>query len=364
MRHRYLASMAVLAVVITVVSLASAPVAGQAQSSAATTWTPPRTPDGQPDLQGMWNFFTLTPFERPKEFAGKAVLTREEAAAFLERTLQRQNRDAREQAPGTVTDVGRAYNELWFDRKPKLVPDRRTSLVVDPPDGRIPPYTSEARQRFAAYAKTIGRTGLAAKPEGIFVEGVEDGTQGGADGRGTRADNPEDRGVAERCFVGFNSGPPMMPLGYNANVQFVQTRGFVVILNEMIHDARIVPLDGRPHLPPNVRQWMGDSRGRWEGNTLVVETSNFTDKTKFMGSSDQLHLVERFTRVDAETISYEITLTDPTTWTRPWTAVIPMTKTEEQIYEYACQEGNYGLDGQLRSGRAEDKVAAAKKGTK
>jgi hypothetical protein len=168
---------------------------------------------------------------------------------------------------------------------------------------------------------------------------------------------PEDRTVGERCMLGFNAGPPMLPGGYNQNVQLFQTPGSVVLLNEMVHDVRVIPLDGRPHLSPHIRQWKGDSRGRWEGNTLVVDTRNFYDTTSFRGSSPSMRLVERFTRVDAETLLYEFTVEDETTWTRPWTVQIPMTRTEDLIFEYACHEGNYGMEGILAGARAQDQAA-------
>jgi len=341
MSHRLLASLGARAVVIATLSLAPVGVEGQAPSSAAKgpkaaaaktkTWTLPRTPDGRPDLQGVWSFATITPMERPSELAGKQVLTDEEAAEFEQQAFLRNNADRRD--GGAAADVSRAYNNFWFDRGTKVIGTKRTSLVVDPPEGRIPPLTPEGQKRVDALAAARQRP----------------------------AHGPEDRGVGERCLMGFNSGPPMVPGGYNQNVQLLQIPGYVVILNEMVHNARIVPLDGRPH--GAVRQWVGDSRGRWEGDTLVVDTTSFYDTTAFRGSSRNLHLVERFTRVDAGTIHYEFTVDDPTTWTRPWTAAIPMTKTQDQIYEYSCHEGNYGMLGLLEGARAEEKAAAAKKGS-
>jgi hypothetical protein len=287
-------------------------------------WTPPRTPDGQPDLQGVWNNATSTPFERPPELAGKQIFTEQEAAQYEKQLLQTANADRRD---GTAdADVGRAYNEFWRDRG-KLVSTRRTSLVVDPPDGKIPPLTAEAQKRAAARNEAR---------------------------RLHPADGPEDRPLAERCLLWATAGPPMLPGGYNSNYQIVQTPGYVMILIEMIHDARIIPLDGRPHLPKNVRQWMGDSRGRWDGNTLVVETTNFTDKTAFRGSGENLRLIERFTRVDPDTIIYDFTVHDEESFTRPWSGQIPMKKTTDPLYEYACHEGNYGLANVLSGTRAEE----------
>jgi hypothetical protein len=365
MNHRRLALPAALAVIVAVVWLVPISAAGQAAATAApagSTYTVPRTPWGHPDLQGIWNNGVSTPLERPRALGDKATWTDQELADFTRRArLSRENRDRRDQKPGSVTDVGRAYNALWFPVPGD--PIRRTSLVIDPPDGRVPPVTAEAKQRFAAYSKSLGRFGGQAQLEAR--EDVEDGTEGGVDGRGSRGDNPEDRRLSERCLV--FGGVPRLPGGYNNHLQIVQSPGYVVIEMEQIHDARIIPLDGRPHLPPSIRHWMGDSRGRWEGNTLVVDVTNFTDKAPFRGSFENLHLVERFTRVDANTISYEVTVDDPTTFTRPWKAEYPWTKLDglvggvdgvqvPRMFEYACHEGNYGLEGQLRGSRAEDKA--------
>jgi len=310
MRHRFLASLGPLSIVVAVVSMAIVHVAGQAPATKAKatapekTYTPPRTPDGQPDLQGIWDNSTSTPLERPRALSGKEVLSDEELAKVTaQRKGQRDNRDRREQKPGSVTDVGRAYNALWFPEPGDSI--QRTSLIVDPPDGRVPPLTPEAEKRFAAWAGDRGRFGSAASPDGRDAEAVEDGTEGGVDGRGTRADNPEDRQLSERCIT--FGGVPRLPGGYNNHFQIVQSTGFVVIEMEMIHAARVIPLDGRPHLPSQIREWYGDSRGHWEGNTLVVDTTNFTDKAPFRGSFANMHLVERFTRADADTINYEFT---------------------------------------------------------
>lgn len=302
------------------VLLAVAAVIGQAPARPA----PPRTPWGDPDLQGLWTNATVTPFERPAELAGKQVLTEEEAAEFERETLQARDADRRER--GTEADVGRAYNQFWYERGTKVVATRQTSLVVDPPDGRVPSLTQEAQQ--GADARAAKRRGPAA--------------------------GPEDRGLVERCILWPTAGPPMIPGGYNNNYQILQTPGHVVILIEMIHDVRIIPLDGRPSAPPAIRQWMGDSRGRWDGNTLVVTTTNFTGKTNFRGSGENLRLVERFTRVNSDAITYEFTVDDPTSFTRPWKAAIPMTKTEGPIFEYACHEGNYGMTNLLSGARAEE----------
>ena len=334
MSHRCLASMGVVATVIAIVSLGPAPVAAQAQTAAAETRTAPRTAWGEPDLRGIWDFRTITPLERPSDLAGKQVLTGKEATELEERTaLTRVESldipDRCKDSPNFVDCIG-SYNKYWFDRGTKVVPDRRTSLIVDPPDGRIPSLTEEARKRADAVAEVRRRP----------------------------AHGPEDRRVGARCLVGFNSGPPMSPSAYNNIMQLFQTPGYVVILNEMVHDSRIIPLDGRSHLPPSIRQWMGDSRGRWEGDTLVVDTTNLTGKTNFRGSGENMHVVERFTRVDADTLLYEYTIEDPESFTRSWKAVFPMRKTEGPLFEYACHEGNYGMFNLLAGARADEKATA------
>jgi len=281
-----------------------------------------------PSIEGVWNFSTLTPFERSQEFSGKPYMTDAEAAAFEARTIEQGNRDRRGASP--EADVGGAYNEFWFDRGLRLATmngRHPSSLVVDPSDGRVPPLTAAAQQRAAARA---------------------------AERRQHPADGPEDRSLGERCLT-FNAGPPMNPGPYNNYVQIFQNAGRVIIFNEMIHDARVVPLDGSPHPPAPIRRWQGDSRGRWDGQTLVVDTTNFTDKTNFRGADQNLHLVERFTRIDAKTLHYEYTVDDPTAFTRSWTVSLPMTKTDDRVFEYACHEGNYALENILRGARAEEK---------
>jgi hypothetical protein len=317
-------------------------------SPGAKTQAPLRTPHGDPDLQGVWNFATATPMERPGQLAGREVLTEQEAAEFEHEIRENASADRREDpARGDgakpVTSAARstaaelspelrfAYNNFWYDEnRTKFVETNRTSLVVDPPDGRIPALTPEATARQAA---------ARSRPRG-------------------RIDGPEDRGISERCIIGFNSGPPMTPSYYNNYVQIFQGPGYVAILNEMVHNARIVPLDGRPHVAAHIRQITGDSRGRWEGKTLVVETTNFTTKTPFRGSTEHMRLTERFTRVDEDTLLYRFTVDDPATWTRPWAVEVPMSKTREQIYEYACHEGNYGMVNILSAARAEEKAAS------
>ena len=320
-------------VVVVVVSLGSVPAAAQTPSTAAkrgTTAFPSRTPWGDPDLQGIWNNGTVTPLERPGELAGKQVLTNEEANTFARQALERANADRRDGS--RKADIDRAYNEFWFDRG-TAVDTRRTSLIVDPTDGRIPALTPEGQAREAARADRRRRRGP--------------------------SDSWEDRTLTERCIM--NHGVPPLPTGYNNNYQILQVPGYVVILYEMLYEPRIIPLDGRLHVGRDIKLWRGDSRGRWEGTTLVVDTTNFSDKVLIRGISshptEALRITERFTRVNANTIDYQFTIDDPKTWTRPWTAAVPMTKTDERMYEYACHEGNYGMVGILAGARAEERAA-------
>ena len=316
----------IVTAVITLALLAPAAPAVAQDAAARTAW-------GAPDLQGVWDFRTITPLERPRELADKAVLTAEEAAAFEQRTLEAQNKDLRADEIGARRDVANAYNQFWWDYGDALTADRRTSLVVDPENGRIP---RKPRERTGS-ERTGGERAAAARAR----------TPAG----------PEDRPLWERCIIGFNSGPPMLPSAYNNNVQILQTPDTVVIFNEMVHNARIVPLDGRSHLTDDVRQFTGDARGRWDGSTLVVETRNFLRETGFTGSGAGMRLVERFARVDDDTLRYEFTIEDPDRFTQPWTAVIPMTKTDAPLFEYACHEGNYGMTNLLSGARADDAAA-------
>jgi hypothetical protein len=302
------------------------PVAAKAATSTSKSWTPPRTADGRPDLEGVWINSTLTPLERPAEFAGKEFLTEQEAADYVKRLLQQVNTDRRD--GGAQVDVGRSYNEFWRDRGNDVVADRRTSLISDPPDGRVPPLTPEAQKRVEET-----RTWM----------------------REHSTDGPEGRSLAERCISWTTAGPPMLPGPYNNDFQIFQAPGYVVILNEMIHDARTIPLDGRPHASQNIREWLGDSRGHWEGNTLVVDTTNFISEYSFRGSDANLHVTERFTRVSPDMIQYEFTVDDPTAFTRAWTARIPLNKTTGPVYEYACHEGNYAMTDILAGARAAEK---------
>jgi hypothetical protein len=285
----------------------------------------PRTPDGHPDLQGMWDFAQLTPFERPGDFAGRETISEEEAEEFAQKRVETTNKDRRD--GGAAADVERAYNDFWWDFGTRV--SKQSSLVVDPPDGRLPPTTADAQERAAQ--------------------------------RRNKYDNPEERPLPERCILGFNSGPPMVPSAYNNNVRIVQTPGRVVIVNEMIHSARIVDLSGRPHFPSQMRFLTGDSIGRWDGDTLVVDTTNYAKEGVFRGSSTSLHLTEKFTRVDAETLRYDFTVDDPRTWTRPWSASVPMARTDQPMFEYACHEANYALEGVLKGARYQEKQAGTQK---
>jgi len=286
----------------------------------------PRTADGHPDLQGIWDFRSATPLERPARFAGREFMTPDEVVEYERLALEREDGrppdDARSPQDQSVHPV------WWLDYGKKVVKTARTSLIVDPPDGKMPAMTEAGKERAAARR-------AAARTHGP-------------------ADSYENRSLFERCLTrGVPDG--MLPGPYNNNMQLLQTPGHIVIFTEMIHDARVIPMDGRPHTSPTVRAWMGDSRGRWDGDTLVVDTVNFTDKTNFRGSGASLHVVERFTRVDADTLEYRFTVDDPATWTRPWTVAYPMVKADGPIYEYACHEGNYGLRDILSGARWEEK---------
>ncbi len=338
MNHRLVTSMGGFSIVIAAVLVAPA-------SAAEQPGNVPRMADGHPDLQGVWDYRTITPMQRPVELGTKAFFTEEEAAAFERGENRRLDRDNMDLETGqSIYPKGGVipYNEFWYDRGNKIVGTRRTSLIVDPPNGRFPAMTPEGKKRADLVAAEQAATQL---------------------GR-PHADSYEDRPLQERCLAGLNAGPPMTPGAYNNNFQMFQTPQYVVILNEMIHDARIVPLDGRPH--GHIRQWKGDSRGHWEGDTLVIDTINFKRETSLPNSSANTHLIERFTRADANTLLYEFTVEDPSVWTRPWTAVVPMRRSDEPIYEYACHEGNYAMASILAGARAAEKAAreAANKASK
>ena len=329
MRHRVLASMCVVA---GVVSLSALPVAAQ---------TAPRTAWGQPDLRGIWDFRTITPLQRPESLAEQEFLTEEEAANLEQEVLDRNadlaNRPALRTEVTESVDRGADgapgfYNNFWLDRGTRAVGTRRTSLIIDPPNGRIPDLTASGQR--TADARRAYR-------------------------QEHPADSWVDRSAYDRCILGFNAGPPITPGGYNQNLHLFQTPDHVVLVTEMVHTVRVVPLDGRPALSDGVRQWSGDSRGHWEGETLVVETSNFNDQRGWRGSTTNMKLVERYTRVDADTLEYEFTVIDPETWTSSWTASIPMRRSLNPMYEYACHEGNHSMDGILAGRRAEERAAPA-----
>jgi hypothetical protein len=293
------------------------------------------TAHGDPDIQGIFTFRTLTPLNRPEALEGKEALTAEEAAAFEATERTRLNRDLfdPEQGAPSAGYQSRAeggvlsYNEFWYERGVQLTGDRRTSLVVDPPDGRVP-YTAAYREK-----ARIRRLNL----------------------RNGFADTHHDRSLADRCLMGFNSGPPMVSGAYNNNVQILQSPGYVTIVNEMVHNARIIPVDGSPH--GNLPQFAGDSRGHWEGATLVVETTNFLRETSLGGSTAEMRLVERFRRLDDDTVVYEFTVEDANSYTQPWTAMMPLRRTDGPLYEYACHEGNIGMHGIMAGARRNETQA-------
>jgi len=360
MSHRFLTSLSVLAVV----SLLVMPVAGQAPvaapkapanttaaqkagaaqktTDAAKPWTPPRTPWGDPDLQGIYNYATSTPLQRPRQLGEKQVLSEDEAADLQEELAENLTRDRRD--GGAQADVSRAYNDHWMDPKRLLLTaDKRTSLIVDPPDGRLPPRLPQKVSPEERAARDLSNKRFNA---GFF-------------------ESYKDMDVGNRCIIrrrNEGGGHPYLPAIYNNMAQIFQTPGYVVIYSEMIHFSRIIPVDGRPHLPSNVETWLGDPRGHWEGNTLVVETANFLSSDDVgrtavvYGNANPktFRLVERFTRVAPDVINYEVTMSDPNTWTRPFTISVPWNKTQEQVYEYQCQETNYDMYHWLSSARTRE----------
>jgi hypothetical protein len=327
-------------------SVAAAPAAAQSKSKAPNSqapglafakeagtknWTAPKNPDGTPDLQGYFTNSTVTPLERPRDLGAKEFFTQEEADAYAKKVMAQKEATG----PGTYNDVHYDMAQFGLERaQNKVAKTIRTSMILGP-EGRVPELLPEAKTRAAARA---------------------------AANRGHEFDGPENRGLAEQCIIWNNEGPPMMPVGYNSNLQIVQGDGYVAIEQEMIHDTRIIPIDPpnaiRPHLPSDVHMLMGDSRGHYEGNTLVVDTTNFTDRVPFHGSGEKLHVVERFTRTNPDTVLYQFTVDDPTAWAHSWSAEISMTKIDGPIFEYACHEGNYGMRNNLSGARAEEKQKA------
>jgi len=367
MRNRFLALAGALVIAAASASLGSAQ-AGQTRPAAKPAPAPskaiPRTADGHPDLTGVYDLATLTPVERPNGLP--AVLTDAEAAKLEKQAadrrelLSRPSKADRDAPPlggdgsiGAAGNVG-GYNNFWLDPGSSYVQidgQKRTSLVIDPPDGRVPQMTAAARQRMLANRN--------ARPTS---DAGENGNDPGFEGNGAY-DDPERRGLNERCLLGFGStsGPPVLPnYFYNNLHQIVQTPDTVMILTEMVHDARIVRMNAQ-HLPKTVRKWMGDSVGRWDGDTLVIDTTNFSEKTRFRGSSADLHVVERISRIDARTLRYRFTIDDPDTWTAPWSGEYTWPTTDDHIYEYACHEGNYALANILKGARLKESNDAAKK---
>jgi hypothetical protein len=367
MRARVQTLAPALAIVIAAIVVAPVDLAGQAAApvkKAAAAGGIPRMADGRPDLQGTYDIGTLTPLQRT---AGTPlVMTGDEAKTLEQQVAARSDNlnapiDANRKAPpsggdgspGPYGNVG-GYNNFWLDpgtRYTTVDGQKRASLLVDPPDGRLPPLTAEAQQRPTSGGYNSRPTSdQAAREDDPGFEGSE------------AYNDPEIRPLAERCLIGFSStsGPPMLPTYFYNNLhQIVQTQDRVMILTEMVHDARVVRIGGT-HAPKTIKKWLGDSIGHWEGDTLVVETTNFTDNTRFMGSTDNLRVVERFTRVDARTLRYQFTVEDPKTWTRPWTAEYTWPLTNDLLYEYACHEGNYALGNILRGARLKEKTEATK----
>jgi len=333
MTSRFFASLAAF-------TMFAVPTVLKAQSTTAKkAWTVPRTPDGRPDLQGVWTNATITRMERLPEFNGKLNLSDEEAAKFEAKdqadSEERPGRDGVVLGGQVFSGANAGYNVLFIDRGNELARvdgKKRSSLIIDPPDGKVPPRVTSNN---------------------------DGGGRGRGAGFGAQYDSVKNRPVSERCLVGFGStsGPPMMPVLYNNNYQIVQIPGAVMILVEMVHDVRVVRMNGT-HESPEIRRWLGDSIGHWEGDTLVVDTTNFTNKTRFRGSGENLHVIERFQRVDQNTILYRVTIDDPTVWAKTWTMEYPFSATAGPVYEYACHEGNYAMEDILGGAR---KIESEKK---
>ena len=348
MNNRCFAPIATLASITTMLLLLPFCAAGQASpavakseaGSAGKTWVPPRTPEGQPDLQGVWTNNTVTPLERPKELGSKEFYTVEELQALAKKERERLEDIEEHGQPAAnhsgvegaaADDVHYDFSQFGLDRsQSKLAWNRRTSIIVGP-DGRIPPLTPEARARVTAIR---------------------------AKAKGHEFDGPENFSLGARCLARPNV-VPLLPTAYNSNLQIVQGPGYVAIETEEIHDVRIIPTDGRPHISKNIRQWYGDSVGHWEGNTLLIDTTNFTDLSPYQGAQ-YVHIIERLTRADQDTILYQFTVEDPGMWTKPWSGELAITRIDGQLYEYACHEANYPLANTVRGARVAEAEAAKK----
>jgi len=351
MNHRFLTVLGIAALVMLaiVVLLAPAPAAAQTQkavsapaaksSAAAKPWTVSKTPDGQPDLQGYWTNNSYTPLERPngvtKEFYAPAELA--------EANKKAAEREEEQTTPGTIADVHYDFTQFGLDRsQTRLTGNLRTSVIVDPANGKLPPVTSEGQKRAADRAAERKK-------------------------QGAQYDQVQNIPIGSRC-VYQNAAPPMLPPGYNPAYEIIQGKDAVTIVIEMLHEVRVIPLDGKPHAPQGYKSWLGDSRGHWEGDTLVVETTNFNDKTAFRGASENMKVIERFTRISDDAIRYEFTVHDPSTWEIPWKGEMPFVKINGPVFEHACHEGNYGVANTLKAVRLEEKraaeEAAKKAGTK
>jgi hypothetical protein len=336
------------AAITTVLICASGIAAAQpaAPAKPAAKWTMPRLADGHPDFQGVWTNKTITPFDRPKELGNKEFFTADEAKAFVKKTLERNNRDNR---TDDVSDVIGAYNAFWWDSGSALLPNMRTSIVVEPRNGQVPPLTAARAAALAAQAQAVK---VRCEKPGCAVSNF---------GTPAPSDEPQALDLMTRC-ISFGTVVPMLPTAYNNNYQIVQTDGMVAINTEMVHQVRRIPTDGKPHLPATVRQWYGDPRGHWEGDTLVVESTNFTNEHfgRMTAADENLKVTERFTLVPPGILTYRFTVEDPTAWTAPWTGEIPLVRIDGMLYEYACHEGNRGMENILSGARKEMQKAGGK----
>lgn len=328
-----------------------------AAATGQSSYQPPRNAQGDPDIQGIWDYRTLTPLERPQALGNKAVFTAEEQEVFRKKAVEATDVDKNRENVAAATDIEAAYNNFWFDYGTTMTEDRRTSLIIDPPNGRLPELTTEA-------VAQLKNAHLRNSPvRDLLSIGLTN----------FRPTDPEILGLSERCLLGFNAGPPLIPSAYNNNIRIVQTPNHVVLFTEMIHDARIVLMADGPLLPTELKKWTGASRGHWDGNTLVVVSTNFTDKTPIfqlpinlndtskngvVGRGKNMKLTERFTPISSSTLVYEYTIDAPSTFATPFTVAIPMKATEDQIFEYACHEGNYGLVGILKGARQTEREDA------